>query len=422
MAATTASPDNGTPPVRSVSGRRRWPRLTAIVVVAALLGTGMWLLRWSGGNSRTTPDTFWYARDSFRYAGYAAPSADAMAAQVTCQGYQRVRPNYNYAGCLRYRNRLPQSAPIRFQRIFTSRPGYALLATPFVWVFGGAGFVIGSAAMAVACGVALVVLALAAGMRLIQALLAEALFYLLPTGLWASRLLAEAPMMLCLITSVIGAVLLLTRRRRPAVAAGLLAAGLAALCAVKPANGVALAAALTVVAVVRLPFARARGRYGLVAAVAAAVLIGNFLVSAALRLPGLYETLQDANTRHFHQPDVGDPWARLGEMHHHLLTGHIGPHLLNHPIIAATYLVGAVGLFLRLRPDAAWPPFVAGLTGVMVIAMHPVTTETARLTVATWIPVALGLAALVGTRSPRGADQPRALPAAAQVRGPVRVT
>ena len=422
MSATTASSvTTVTASVRSILRSRRWSRLGAIALVAAFLGTSLWLLRWSGGNSRATPDTFWYARDSFRYAGYSARSADAMAARLTCQSYKRARPNFDNAGCLRYRNRLPRSAPIRFQRIFTSRPGYALSTVPFVWVFGRAGFAIGSAALGVACGVAIVMLALAAGLRLTQALLAETLFYLLPTGLWASRMLAEAPMLLCLIASLIGAVLLLSGRVRvPArgrvrvrartiPAASLLAAGLTCLCAVKPANGVALAAVLAVMAVACLPFARgARRTYLLIAAVSIGVLAGNLLVSAALRLPSVDETLQDAFTHHFRRPDVGDPWNRLGDRDHGLLDGKITPQLLNHPFIAAMYVFAAIGLFRWLRPGAAGLVSLAGLTGVMVISMHPVTTETARLTVVTWIPVALGLAALIGPRLPRRTDPPRA--------------
>jgi hypothetical protein len=449
MAATTASVTTVTASVRSVlRGRRRWPRLGAIVLVAVFLGTGLWLLRWSGGNSRATPDTFWYARDSFRHAGYSARDADAIAARLTCQSYKRVRPKFDYAGCLRYRTNLPRSAPIRFQRIFTSRPGYALSTVPFVLVFGRAGFAIGSAAIGVACGVAIVLLALAAGMRLVQAFLAETLFYLLPTGLWASRLLAEAPMMLCLIASLIGALLLLGgpgwpgrlgglarrdglgglgrpgrlggsggRRIRGLAPAGLLAAGLTCLCAVKPANGVALAAVFVVMAVACLPFARARRAYLPIAAVATVVLAGNLLVSAALRLPGVHETLQDAFTHHFHRPDVSDPWQRLGDRDHELLTGKIATQLLNHPFIAAMYVFAAIGLFRWLRPGAAGLLSLAGLTGAMVIAMHPITTETARLTVVTWIPVALGLAALVGPRPRRRMVPPRALPGADEVSG-----
>ena len=437
MSATTASVTTATASVRTVVCRRRWRRLAAIVLVAVFLGGGLWLLRWSGGESRATPDTFWYARDAFRRAGYPARDADAIAARLTCRNYQRSE--LSYAGCLRYRTDLPRSAPVRFQRIFASRPGYALSTVPFVWVFGRIGFVIGSAALGVACGVAIVVLALAAGMRLTQALLAETLFYLLPTGLWASRLLAEAPMMLCLLVSLIGAVLLLRGRGgpgRPSDRGGrsdrggliglgrlggrrigapvpviLLAAGLICLCAVKPANGVALAAAMVAMAIAALPLARAprpRRAYVVVAAVAAAVLAGNLLVSAALRLPGVHETLQDAFTHHFRRPDVSDSWQRLAGRNYGLLTEKIGPQLLDHPFIAAVYVFAAVGLFRWLRPAVAGLFALAGLTGALVIAMHPIDSEIARLTVVTWIPVALGLAALVGPRSPLRLGRPRA--------------
>lgn len=392
--------------IRSVLRDRRPRRFGAIILVAVFLGAGLWLLRWWGDDSRATPDTFWYARDAFQYAGYPEPAADLIAAHITCRAYVHARDSLRYDSCLRYRSRLPHRAPPRFRRIFTSRPGYALLTSPFIRVFGRAGFAIGTGTLGVACGVAIVALALAAGLRPAQAFAAEVLFYLLPTGLWVSRLLAEAPMVLCLFVALIGAIRLAADRtgglaaRLPA--AGLLAAGLSCLCVVKPANGVALAGALALVAAARLPFGRARHGHLLIGAVAVVVLTGNLLVSAVLRLPGVDETLQDAFTRHFHKPDVEHPWQLLGALDLHVLEAQITPHLISHPLIPAGYLFGALGLFGWTRFDAALPIACAGLTGVGVIAMHPLITETARLTVVTWIPVAIGLAALAGLRDRRG--------------------
>jgi hypothetical protein len=374
-----------------------------LVLLAAVIGSGFWILRWSSDASRATPDTFWYARDAFRYAGYPEHHADITAARITCGALRRAGRTDDYDNCLRYRAGLPGAAPIRFQRIFTSRPGYALLTVPFVRAFGGAGFLIGSAALGVACGSALVLLALAAGLRPGQALLAEVMFYLLPTGLWVSRMLAEAPLVLCLLTSMIGTLLLLRGHARP-LAATLLAAGLIGLCLVKPANGVALTAGLIAVAAVRPGVNRARPAhrsYAIVAAVSAAVLGANLAISAALHLPGLDETLQDTFTHHFHQPDVADPWPLLAERLGGLWKEHLAPGMLAHPVIPAVYLLAAIALFQRLRPDAAWSLAVAGLTGAAVISMHPVSTETARLTQVTWIPVAIGLAALLEPRFPR---------------------
>lgn len=167
--------------------------------------------------------------------GPLAAEADRTAAEITCGAMKRdpARWRLTYAECLGYRTRLPAKAPVRFQRIFTSRPGYPLLAVPFVRVMGTTGFAAATAALGVACGIAVVLLALAIGLRPVQALMAETLFYLLPTGLWGSRLLAEAPMMLCLLVALIGTVLLL-RGRNVKTAVGLLACGLALLCAVKP--------------------------------------------------------------------------------------------------------------------------------------------------------------------------------------------
>ncbi|WP_021593528.1 MULTISPECIES: hypothetical protein [Actinomadura] len=401
---------------------RRWARAAALVVIAGLLGSGLWMLRWSGGGSTATPDTFWYARDALRYAGHSPAEADRTAAEITCGAMKRDRARWRltYTECLRYRTRLPAKAPVRFQRIFTSRPGYPLLAVPFVRVMGTTGFAAATAALGVACGIAVVLLALAIGLRPVQALIAETLFYLLPTGLWGSRLLAEAPMMLCLLVALIGTVLLL-RGRNAKTAVGLLACGLALLCAVKPANGVALAAALAAGAVLSLPFATSRRTSLAVTGIATLVLAGNLWISSALHLPGVHETLQDTFTRHFRLPDVTDPWQRLADASQSLWTDAIAQRMLEAPLIPAAFLFAAVGLFARLRWDAAWPLALAGLTGALVASMHPLVYELDRLSVVTWIPVAFGLAALT-THHPRKGAAPHDLCSTQEQRPPIGST
>ncbi|WP_173097160.1 hypothetical protein [Actinomadura verrucosospora] len=396
---------------------RPWARAAALIAIAGVLGSGLWLVRWSGSASTATPDTFWYARDALQYAGWSEPAADRAAAEITCGAFMRGRPRPagTYADCVRFRTVLPGDAPVRFQRIFTSRPGYPLLTAPFIRATGAGGFIAGTAALGVACGVAAVLLGLAIGLRPVQALVAEALFYLLPTGLWASRLLAEAPMMLCLMAALAGAVLLM--RGRAVVAAGaLLACGLAMLCAVKPANGVALAAALAAGAVLLARFFAARRAFLAVAGIAALVLAGNLWISSALRLPGIDETLQDTFTWHFKHPDVPDPWHRLWEASGDLWSGDIGPRMLENPLIPAAFLFAAAGLLARVRWDAAWALAAAGLTGAAVASMHPITDEMERLSAVAWIPVAFGLAALAAVRTGDRPDEPvRPLPSYVEV-------
>lgn len=386
----------------AVSGHRR-ARAGVLVLVAMLLGGGLWLLRWSGGDSTATPDTFWYSRDALRYSGHSLSDADMGAARITCGAMSAARHQpKNFASCVRYRLSLPAGAPVRFQRIFTSRPGYALMMAPFVRALGRVGFAAGTAFVGTACGVAMVLLGLAAGLRPARAFLAEAAFYLLPTGLWVSRMLAEAPMALCVLVALIGAVRLL-RGRPPVAAAILLTAGLGWMYVVKPANGVALTGALLAGSVALLPFARPRRAYVLIAAISAVVLAGNLLAQTALHLPGLNETLQDTFTRHFRLPDVADPWKRLPAHIGNLWRGHLGPQMLDDPLIPAAYLLGVLGL-ARIHRSAAWPLLLTGLTGVVVVAVHPLASQAARLATVTWIPVAFGLAALVAL--PRWAADP----------------
>lgn len=373
---------------------RRSVRVGVWILIAVLIGGGMWLLRWSGDSSTTSPDTFWYARDALRYSGYPLIAADAGAAEITCGPMARAGVGgMTYGRCMDYRLRLPDESAVRFQRIFTSRPGYALLTTPFVRTMGESGFVVGTALLGIACGVAIALLGLVAGLRPVQALLAEAAFYLLPTGLWASRLLAEAPMMLFLCTALIGAILVISGRRRVAGALTV-AISLAVLCAVKPANGMALAAALAAGGLVLLPFTRSRRACLLLSGVSAAVLAGDLGVSAILQLPGLNETLQDTFTVHFRHPDVPAPLTDLHRMIARLGYEHIAPGLLNDPLIPAAILFAVLGLFARVRANAAWLILLTGLSGVVVALAHPMFSQLDRLSVVLWIPVAIGFAAL----------------------------
>lgn len=388
----------------------RWLRVSAFVLTVAFLSGSLWALRWSGDLSTATPDTFWYARDAFRYAGYSEANADLAAAKITCGAMSHARDRRkDFDSCLLKRSDLPARAPVRFQRIFTSRPGYALAMAPLVRVMGGAGFLVGSALLGMACGAAVVVLALAIGLRPTQAWLAQVAFYLLPTGLWVSRMLAEAPMVLCVLVATIGTVLLL-RGHRTILATSLLITGQICLCVVKPANAVALAAALLVFAAVRAPFTHARRDYLRVAASAGVVLAGNLLLSGMLGLPGLNETLQDTFTDHFRRPDVTDPWHRLAVAMGRLCGEHITLQMLDNPLVPAAYVAGAAGLFWRARSEIATLLFAVGLTGAVVALMHPLASETARLAVVTWIPVAFGLAVLMSGSHGIGIQRQRRSP------------
>jgi hypothetical protein len=146
--------------------------------------------------------------------------------------------------------------------------------------------------------------------------------------------------------------------------------------------------------VVLLPCTRTRPAYLLLTGVSAAVLAGDLGVAAILHLPGLSETLQDTFTKHFRYPDVPDPWTRLSDQARRLWRRNIGPDLLDDPLIPAAYLCGVLGLFARLRRNVTWPIVLAGLSGAAVASAHPLASELPRLSVVTWIPVALGIAAL----------------------------
>jgi hypothetical protein len=359
----------------------------AVVVVSA----GLVLWRWSAPGPLVEADTWWYARGALIYSGSTQADAEKQASVLICVGRHSAAAASNPA-CSSYH---PISSP-RYARIFTTRPLYPLLAAPLVGPLGGIAAALKAITMAccVAAGAFVYAGVRRSGGGRMAGFVALVALFVLPSGFWMTRLDAEAPMLVGLLGVTWG--LLSWRNGRPSGLAWA-TAGLAWTFGAKSANGVAVAVALLVAAGLAVAFDERAGRrrnLG-VGALGALGLLGWVVASAAFRLPGLGDTVQDLATRHFTTPDIANPWGYL--LHNDLglvrsqtlLVLRLGwPWLLT--------LAGLGTLIVQLRWRAI-PWLAVGATGVLAVVAHPLRSEYQRLVIPLWLPVAAGIALLIGS-------------------------
>src|SRR5581483_3839915 len=300
-----------------------------------------------------------------------------------------------------YRNGLTPSSP-RYIAIFTSRPGYPLLAAPFAAAFG-LRFGLWAVAMLCTLGASFLVLLLlrAAGCGVGAALCGQALYLAAPTGYWGSRMLTDGP---SLATTLLGAWWLMQRRLRAGTA--VLVAGLATGFVVRYSSEQLVGLALALGALICLkwvPSARHRGAV-LLAAVSGGGFVLSELLSTLLDWPGISESLQDTFTRHFIRPGVSDPIGRLVWLNLHFW-GYF-------PVSEPTALLAGGGLIavavLLVRRDPAYGVLVVAVaaTGIATVAAHPLASQADRLMVAVWLLLALGLPRLLPSRAKPRAEEP----------------
>lgn len=353
--------------------------------------------------------------DSYRYGVYAlrllgVPQQEAhdQALRIYCrqkaEAAERTRnldPWQRYhepstvdadiAACLAaHPTRLAPSSP-RYQAIFDTRPGFPLLAAPFVKVLGLArGMLLASLALGAAGGLMVFLLLRIAGAPRGPALVGQLLYYALPTGFWASRTLSEGTMLLATFAVLAGAWLLVRRR----IGLGLTVTLLAQLfCfSVKysqvPMLGIGLAGAAAGIWL----FARERRHAGtlLLGASGLAALAAGLAVPRLLSWPGFHDSLQDTFTHHFQEgPDVADPMSRLVELNA-VFWAQWWQEQAQRPLLLLATVAGAVALWRWSRP-LALIVLAAAATGIATEIAHPLWEEGDRLYVAVWLVAVFGL-------------------------------
>lgn len=368
-------------------------------------------------------DTYQYAKQTLRILGDSQQEAVHKAVVMYCQdsgNAAATASTLNYAGgsssssssyssayeaCLQtYRNGLTPSSP-RYLAIFTSRPGYPLIAAPFAAVFG-LRFGLWSAAMLCTLLGSLLVLMLlrTAGASRAVALGGQVLYLAAPTGYWGSRMLTDGPSLATTLLALLGAMWLVKGRTRAGLWA--LGAGLVTGFLVRYSSEQIAALVLTVAALICLrwvPSSRARGMK-LLAAVAGGGFVVSEIASTALGWPGLSESMQDTFTKHFVRPDVSNPVGRLVQLDFH----YWGYYPVSEPT-ALLLLVGLIAIAVALvRRDAVYGIFVIAVaaTGLAAVVAHPIASQADRLMSPVWVLLALGLPLLFTSRSKAAVEQP----------------
>ncbi|MFC4020453.1 hypothetical protein ACFOW4_21280 [Micromonospora sp. GCM10011542] len=363
------------------------PRLVELcwVLLVVAISAGLFLVRYEDPRRiAVSGDSYWYMRQAQMFAGVDEPTASARASRQVCRDLNRsavdrgLRP-----GCRSY----PQKGiSKRYIAIFDSRPGYPLLAAPFVKALGAwRGMVAATMLLAVTTGLLMYLAAWMALRRRLVGILATVLLFLLPTGFWITRMLAEGAMLAGCLGTLIGA-MVITRGR---TLTGLLIAvpALAWTLAAKSANGVALALVLLVAGLVALLTRGANRRGALVtAALGLVTLSAWFTVSHLLALPSLNETIQDFATRHFRRPDIPDPYSWLFQQNVDFWPGQIRATLIA-PLTTVATVTAAAVLIIRAR-DVALLWIGIGLSGLALLVAHPIDDEAERLLLPVWLPIA----------------------------------
>lgn len=360
-------------------------------------------------------DTYQYARQTLRILGDDQAKAVHGAVVMFCQdsgqsaarsatldygsGTSNSAYSSGYERCLQtYRNGLTPSSP-RYIAIFTSRPGYPLLAAPFAAAFG-LRFGLWIAALLCTLLASFLVIALlrAAGCTVPVALGGQALYLAAPTGYWGSRMLTDGPSLATTLLTLLGAWYLVQRRVQ--FGATLLSAGFVTGFVVRYSSETMVALFLALGALVCLkwmPSARHRGT-ALLAAICGGAFVLSELVSTLLGWPGMSESLQDTFTRHFIRPDVSNPVGRLVSLNLRFW----GYFPVSEPtaLLVGAGLIAVAVLLVRRSPAYGVLMIAVALTGVGTVAAHPLVSQADRLMVPVWLLAVLGLPLLVPIRRP----------------------
>ncbi|MFF0466558.1 hypothetical protein ACFYPX_03820 [Micromonospora zamorensis] len=363
------------------------PRLVELcwVLLVVAISAGLFLVRYEDPHRiASSGDSYWYMRQAQMFTGVDERTASARTSKLVCQDINRSAVDQGQRPtCRSYPQR---GVSERYIAIFDSRPGYPLLAAPFVKALGPwRGMMVTTMLLAVAAGLLMYLAVwMALGGRL-AGLIATVLLFLLPTGFWMTRMLAEGAVLVGCLGTLIGVMVLMRGR----TAAGLLIAvpALGWTLSAKSANGVALALVLLVAGLIALVTRGANRRGALVtAALGLATLSVWFTVSHLLALPSLNETIQDFATRHFKRPDIPDPYGWLLQQNLDFWPGQIRAALIA-PLTLLTTVTAAAILMLRARHVALlW--IGVGLSGLALLIAHPIGGEAERLLLPVWLPIA----------------------------------
>jgi hypothetical protein len=401
--------------------RRRWIVESSWVLLILAIAAALCFARLEDPRRiASSGDSYWFMRQAQIFAGVSPAEASAEASQQLCRDKNRAaRDQGRPPDCVTYDQ---SGISDRYVQIFSTRPGYPLVASVFVRAFGAwRGMMVATVGLAMLAAVlAYLAVWLATGRRF-AGFVASVLLLLLPCGFWLTRMLAEGATAVGYFGVLIGVTLIWKRRTYSGLAIATTA--LFWLFTARSANGLALVLTLLAASILMLltgfPYRRGALITGGLAAVA---LAGWLVLSTVLQLPGLNETIQDFATRHFERPDIPDPYTWL--YHKNLqYWPRQWPDILVSPWSIFAFLLTVPILFRKLR-QTAWVWVISATNGLVLLVAHPAYGEYDRLMMPLWLTVscAIGWAATLAVSwrpepaadaTPAGAPEPTSKPAPA---------
>ncbi|WIM93472.1 hypothetical protein ACTOB_005451 [Actinoplanes oblitus] len=297
----------------------------------------------------------------------------------------------------------------RYEDIFRSRPGVAVLYLPGVAAFGPrAGMWLTTLAWTLLGAVLVFLLLRRLGTSPAVAVLGQVLYLILPIRKWAMAPLSEGITLGLLMVCLLGATYLLTGERRRGLL--LLAAGFGVGAFVKYSQFLLLAAAMAGVLAMVLLVRRLGGRRPaagnepgslLLLGVAVAAVVANFVLARLLHWPGTADTMQDLLTDHFRRPDVADPLG--GWLHANLTFWHTWlTDQLQEPFLLVAWAAGAWGV-VRYGKPAGYLILATLLAGLANQVGHPNLSQGDRIYLAAWLLAVCGVPLLLHSfATPRG--------------------
>ncbi|MFF7897317.1 hypothetical protein ACIP4X_20725 [Streptomyces sp. NPDC088817] len=362
------------------------------------------------------PDSYRYARAAEQYLGASREEAHRTALAAFCASRadraahddrlqplvrkpERVLKAAAERECLdRWADaRDITTADPRYQAVFSSRPGYPLLAAPFI---GALGVLRGMRLLGLftAAGASLLVYGLlrTAGLGRRAALVGQVTFLATPLGWWSAQALGEGLFTVCTLGVLWGGLLLLLRRTVLGVV--ITTVSYTAGAVTRYSSVLVLAAFLAAAVVSALCFSRRlRHRDTVVLAGLSIVAVGGVaVVMRALGLPSTQITLQDTFTHHFRTPEVSDLWRQLLGLAWRFWRDWTAEQAAMPSFMLLTALA-AWGL-ATYGDGLGWLALATALTGTALVTAHPLIQESDRLGVLMWMPVVLGLPLIVDRR------------------------
>jgi hypothetical protein len=392
-----------------------WVRsLGFCAVLVSLVAVVVTVLAANDLRNTTWNDTYRYVTAIERDLGKSPAQAQAVALQYYCSDLSRTADSQDSdaqkaqitSTCVSYWTKQGGLVPntSRFNLIFDSRPGYPMMAAPFVAALGvNRGLAVLSLLLTLLAGWGVVVLIRVAGGGTRAALAGMIACFTLPTWYWLGQFLTEAPTLVMTIGALIGAVLLL----RGAVRSGLIVSAvfytLGFIVRYSNFSMLALCMMITVgVLAVTTPYWRNR-RAALLGGFSAVVFAITMVLPVAFGWPGFSDSVEDTFTDHYTKPVPPDMYGKLLSLNYHYWID-TGKGFVSAPLVPGLVVLGAFMLW-RYRRAFGAVVGAAALTGLGTAAAHPLVSQLDRLYFLIYLLAVCGLPIAADLAWPRSRPQ-----------------